>query len=165
MTPNLQKVFGGSANDLLVGNRGSNVLLGNGGDDILAGGLGGRDLLVGGSGLDTLSSNSDLSTIYIGGNLATSDRNNVDSLRAIISEWNSAKTYSQRVTNLQIGVGTNGSVKLNSNTLQRDAVKDTYSPSTGRDFFVIDTFDVFAEGKLPVVGEGVISLAAPGSKA
>jgi hypothetical protein len=68
------------------------------------------------------------------------------------------------LASLQNRVGANGSVKLNSNTLKSESAKDTSSPGVGRDFFVIDTFDAFAEGKRSGVDERVISLAAPGSK-
>jgi serralysin len=48
----IEKAFGGSSSDYLIGNQANNLIKGNGGDDTLEGGWG-NDILYGGAGDDT----------------------------------------------------------------------------------------------------------------
>jgi Ca2+-binding RTX toxin-like protein len=50
---NIENVYGGSGDDVLIGEEGRNVLYGGQGDDLLQG-SGGHDLLIGGSGADII---------------------------------------------------------------------------------------------------------------
>ena len=61
----VEKVIGGSGNDVLVGTVGNNTLTGNGGDDDLYGG-GGTDTLNGNDGADLLVGDSGPDTLYGG---------------------------------------------------------------------------------------------------
>src|SRR5262249_28478326 len=90
---NIDNVFDGSGNDVLVGNSranffaaglGRNLLIGEGGTDTLFG-ASGDDILIGGS------------TIY---------DTNIAALLAIMREWTrSDRSYQQRVADLQFGTG------------------------------------------------------------
>jgi serralysin len=61
----IENAFGGSGNDIIVGNAADNELRGNGGDDVLDGGDG-NDILDGGMGSDTLSGGAGNDTITLG---------------------------------------------------------------------------------------------------
>lgn len=118
-------LLGGSENDRLEGGSGHDVLHGNEGDDNLAGGDGadillgwdgsdflgggnGRDVLIGGLGRDRLEA-EDGEDILIGG-ITTHDAND-SALLAILAEWNSPRTYLERVQNVIDGTGT--AIRLN----------------------------------------------------
>lgn len=90
-------VIGGSGDDTLIGRATGTILVGGGGNDILTAG-GSRDILIGGNGADTLTggANDDL---LIGGSTIF-DSNDV-ALFAIFAEWNSARVYNLRISNLR----------------------------------------------------------------
>lgn len=105
------RLEGGSGPDLLHGNEGdddlnggegADILLGDEGSDDLLGGAG-RDLLIGGLGRDRLEA-QDGEDILIGG--VTAHDVNDSALNAILAEWNSGRTYLERVQNLIDGTGT-----------------------------------------------------------
>ncbi|MCX7422601.1 MAG: hypothetical protein NT013_24080 [Planctomycetia bacterium] len=129
---------GGDSANKLIANQftlGAVTLQGNGGDDVLIGGSGndsldggtGRDLLIGGAGLDTLIGGAG-EDILIGGTTTVSGgiaRNvpDYEALDTIMAEWsrtNANSLYATRLANLLAGVGVNGSIKLNSTTVQND---------------------------------------------
>jgi Ca2+-binding RTX toxin-like protein len=148
---NISDVMGGAGNDTLTG-RGtaSSILLGGGGNDILTGGTA-RDILIGGDGADTLNGGAN-DDILIGGSTAH-DANDV-ALFALLAEWNSARTYSQRIGNLN---GTQALTPANPpyylrntpvDTLFGDEAVDSLTGGTGNDWFIaeaIDTKDAASE--------------------
>ena len=108
---------GGLGNDTLDGGTGNDVLDGEADTDSLVGGTG-RDLLIGGAAIDTLAGGAD-EDILIGG--TTSLGGNSAALTAIMAEWGSNNTYANRIANLLSGGGANGSITLNSMSVQNDA--------------------------------------------
>ena len=92
----IENVIGGSANDTLVGNAVSNVLIGGNGNDTLDGGAG-RDILIGGLGADSLQGGGG-QDILIGGTTNFSD---TSSWNRFQSEWNSTRSYIDRVNRLR----------------------------------------------------------------
>ncbi|MGD9647930.1 MAG: PKD domain-containing protein [Pirellulales bacterium] len=121
-------LVGGAGNDTLYGNAingaegkgGNNILIGGAGNDTLYGNWtdggegGGRNILVGGADADTLydykiaDGAEGRGSILIAGNTSLS----VANLGAVMSEWASARSYTQRVANILNGGGNNGSVVL-----------------------------------------------------
>jgi Ca2+-binding RTX toxin-like protein len=131
VTSNIQMVTGGSGNDTLRGSTSkAAVLVGLAGNDTLVGGSQ-RDLLIGGTGADLLqSANGD--DLLVSGRTAYDT--NWDALKAIHSEWTSARTFAQRTANIWgNGTGTrnNGAYFLNSNPA--DAITDTVFADTDAD--------------------------------
>ncbi|HWP40561.1 MAG TPA: hypothetical protein VNL70_06505, partial [Tepidisphaeraceae bacterium] len=132
-------VDGGAGNDLIGTGWGNDIVLGGDGNDSVVGG-GGRDLLIGGLGSDLLVGNIDEDIIIAGYTSHDGDR---DALLAIMAEWTSTRTYSQRVANIRNGSGTparnNGSVFLNpdgpSRTVFDDAATDLLFGGAGNDWF------------------------------
>jgi Ca2+-binding RTX toxin-like protein len=132
---NVENVWGGSGDDILLGDEGANqldggigndALVGRGGEDNLAGGMG-RDLLIGGLGSDTLHGGPG-EDILIGGSTTHDDQ--VANINAIMSEWgrtdHSRKRRIWYLTNGGgfKGGGSNGSVVLNKSTIIDDAAVD-----------------------------------------
>jgi hypothetical protein len=103
-------LYGGSGNDVLIGG-GTNVLVGGTGNDVVVGG-GGRSLLIGGGGKDVLVAGKG-GDLLIGGSTAFDQRE--AALNAILAEWTSSRSLTQRIHNLE-GRGTgprlNGNVFL-----------------------------------------------------
>jgi Ca2+-binding RTX toxin-like protein len=130
---------GGLGADKLKGGDGSDVLLGEDGDDSLVGNDG-RDLLIGGRGADKLKGN-DGDDILIAG-YTDYDANDA-ALLAILNEWNSGRTYEQRVKNLRDGSGTaarsNGNTFLNDTTVRDDGVEDVLTGDAGFDWYLLNT--------------------------
>ena len=92
---------GGNGNDNLYDYDGNNILLGDDGNDLLVGGSG-RSILIGGLGLDHLISGG-ASDILIG-NATTYDDHDA-ALLALLDEWTSVSTRSERITNIANGAG------------------------------------------------------------
>lgn len=131
------RLSGGDAANKLIANQfnlGPVTLLGAGGDDILVGGAkkdsldggNGRDLLIGGLDADTLTGGTE-EDILIGGTTTFSPGNAVAKLvelNAIMTEWTklgAGNEYSNRVARIRDTGVLNGTVKLNSSTVQNDA--------------------------------------------
>jgi Ca2+-binding RTX toxin-like protein len=112
---NVENVFGGKGDDVLVGNSGANLLKGFGGNDVLIG-EGGADVIRGGAGEDLMV---DGSTDYdIGPDSASF-------LGSIRDAWaDTATPVGDRVTSIKIGVGLNHSIKLDSTTVHSDTSRD-----------------------------------------
>src|SRR5262249_19031608 len=89
-------LFGGPGNDRLKGGGGNNILVGGGGDDLVVGGST-RDIIIGGNGADKIVGNEN-DDILVGGR--TSYDNDAAALLAIMAEWRSARSYSERVANI-----------------------------------------------------------------
>ncbi len=128
----LENIYGGSGNDTLIGNTLNNALYGNDGNDVPTGGAGndalaggnGKNILIGGIGADTLMGGATedllLGARYDGEATAAS-------LAALLAEWVSANTFTQRMDHLRgnTGGGANGGVTLTPTTVHEDHVKDT----------------------------------------
>lgn len=125
--------------DMLFGLGGNDVLLGGGGDDLLDGGSG-RDLLIGGSGLDTLLGGSG-DDILIGGltpqlfDESAPRGINTTAVAAVMSEWTSDRSYSQRIARLRAGVGAGNLVRLTADTILNDGFADILFGQGGDDWF------------------------------
>ena len=147
-------LFGGSGNDTISGGSGNDILVGGDGNDNLQGGDG-RDLLIGGRGADTITGNGD-DDILIAGYTAFDAPTAVNraALSAIIREWTSNHSYTDRVNNI-LGVSSSAvSSRLNGNaflatadlaaatgrpaTVFDDATCDVLTGSSGQDLFLAD---------------------------
>jgi Ca2+-binding RTX toxin-like protein len=130
---------GGAGNDNLKGGDGRDLLLGRDGDDQLRG-MNGRDILLGGLGLDYLrggaaTAPTNDSDLLIGG--TTAHDSNDAALKAIFLEWNSTRSYTQRVQRL--AAGTNGLPRLYSGTVFDDGVRDELWGGYSNDWFFANT--------------------------
>jgi uncharacterized delta-60 repeat protein len=138
-------VFGGAGNDSIKGGAGNDILVGGDGDDLLHG-QDGRDLLIGGDGADRIIGHADDDILVAGYTIYDSD---VTALQAILSEWTSARTYAQRVSNIQGPTGANnGSYFLkpfDSSTNNSDATAfddgdvDILTGNSGQDLFLFNS--------------------------
>lgn len=126
-------LYGDAGNDRLKGGDGVNVLMGGAGDDLLVGGSE-RDILIGGTGADRIVGN-EADDILIAGSTAF-DANDV-ALLAILQSWTCTdRTYQQRCDDLKtVGIGDNGSIRLNAETVFDDGVQDLLTGSAGQDWF------------------------------
>lgn len=126
----------------LQGGNGDDVLIGGTKNDSLVGGSG-RDLLIGGLGADTLKGDSD-DDILIGGECALSS--SPSAINAIMFEWTRARSYAARVANLTNGVGVNGSVKLDANSVRNDSsIADRLTGASETDWFFRSNNDVLVD--------------------
>ena len=155
------EAWGGMGNDDIKGGSGNDIILGESGDDNLWGGNG-RDLILGGSGADKIHGDQ-LDDILVGGFTAFEAEFNQSApsafsaasrltfenqrlaLEAILSEWGSNRTYSQRRDNIR-GTSTGARDNANyflkvddnvmtNNTVFEDDAKDTLWGDQGTDWF------------------------------
>jgi hypothetical protein len=103
---NIQDVFGGNFGNNLTGDAQGNILIGGAGADTILGGTG-ASLLIGGKGNDTVTGGSG-GDILIGGFTVYDQAHNEAALMSILAEWQSGKSYAQRVFDLKFGGGLNG---------------------------------------------------------
>src|SRR5262249_43746779 len=115
----IQNVFGGNHGATLIGDSQGNILIGGAGADTIRGGIG-ASLLIGGGGNDTVTGGSG-GDILIGGFTVYDQAHNEAALMSILEEWQSGKSYAQRVTDLKFGGGLNGSNVLRLGTTVIDA--------------------------------------------
>jgi Ca2+-binding RTX toxin-like protein len=96
-------IDGGAGNDVLMTceHSGSAILLGGDGNDVIMGGHRG-DIVIGGAGEDQLSGDEG-NDLVIGG--ATQFDQNEQALFALLTEWTSTRSLSQRLNNLRTGSG------------------------------------------------------------
>lgn len=132
-------LVGGAGADMLIGMGGADILVGGDGNDLIAGGNG-NDLIIGGHGADLLLGNADQDILVAG---TTSYDNNPTALKAILAEWSSSRTYTQRVKNITDGTGTptrlNGANFLAVDaTVFDDAARDSLAGNSGTDFFIFN---------------------------
>jgi Ca2+-binding RTX toxin-like protein len=130
-------IYGRDGDDILIGDWGNDLIYGNGGndqiwaahgDDVALGGTGddalyggdGRDLLIGGYGYDYVMGEAG-DDILIGG--ATAFDGNEAALLAILAEWTSGRTRSQRQMNIQFGTGS--ATRLNQSYFLRTGAGGT----------------------------------------
>ncbi|HUQ72085.1 MAG TPA: Ig-like domain-containing protein [Planctomycetaceae bacterium] len=134
-------LYGGSGNDRLFGQVGNDILFGDSGNDVVVGGAGndhlyggvGRDLLIGSTGDDTLFGEGDDDILIAN---ATIHDNNELALMAILLEWTSSNSYTQRVNKLRFGGGANGAFKLDNTTVLDDGRPDILWGHGGMDWFL-----------------------------
>jgi hypothetical protein len=115
---NFQNVFGGNFGDTLTGDAQGNILIGGAGADQIFGGTG-ASLLIGGKGNDNVVGGSG-GDIIIGGFTTYDQTHNEAALMSILAEWQSGKSYAQRVFDLKSGGGLNGSNVLRMGTTAID---------------------------------------------
>jgi len=132
------ELYGGHGKDKLRGGQGDDVIVGGSGDDTLAG-SDGRDLLIGGLGKDKIVGDNEddilIGGVYIGQNSRTA-------LTAVMSEWARLDiAYEDRVSNLILGTGLNGSIVLNDTTVFDDSAKDDLAGKRGMDWLLADSDD------------------------
>jgi hypothetical protein len=95
-------LYGDAGNDRLNNGNGGGLLFGDDGNDELTGG-GGRDIMIGGQGADKLIGNSD-DDILVAGYTARDNRsspNHGDFWCGVVHEWNSNRSFAERVDNLR----------------------------------------------------------------
>lgn len=139
-------LYGDAGNDRLKGGAGNDVLLGGADNDLLVGGQG-RDLLIGGAGSDRLVGNADDDILIAGWAML---EGNDDALCAIMAEWTSANTYSQRTANLRASyLRTDGLA-----TVFDDNAHDVLTGSAGQDWFFaqLDGDDSTVKDKITDLG-------------
>ena len=138
-------VYGDDGNDLLNLGNGGGIAFGGAGNDAVMGGNG-RDILVGGEGADLLVANPG-DDILISAVTLFDDRfsrpAHQDAWAHLSAEWNSGRTFGERVNNLRNGSGPagrlNGSYFLNDGTIDDDAAQDSIDllvGSSGEDWYV-----------------------------
>lgn len=86
----------GTGDDLLVGGGGNDILLAGAGYDTLFGG-GGRDLMIGGTESDLIFGDGGSDILISGTTAFDNDRASLD---AVMAEWTSSRSYSERVDNI-----------------------------------------------------------------
>lgn len=128
--------------DSITGNTRDNILFGIAGDDTISSGDG-RDLVVGGDGADSLTGGND-DDILVSGDLFFEDT--YGAVIAIIAEWTSGHSYSDRIANIR-GTGPNpisASAQLIVSTTPSLTVGDfgadvdTLTGGAGSDWFLDD---------------------------
>jgi Ca2+-binding RTX toxin-like protein len=135
-------LLGNAAANRLTGGEGDNILVGMEAGDILEAGRG-RDILIGGLGLDVLIG-GDGDDLLIAG-LTTSDTS-LSNLSTLRTQWISANTYADRITNLRAGVGSPlVSLKTTINVLNDAGEDDVLVGGTGTDWFFRAVDDVIAD--------------------
>jgi uncharacterized delta-60 repeat protein len=128
-------VFGGAGNDSISGGSGADILLGESGNDSTSGNKG-RDLLIGGAGADKLDGGADDDLLIAG---STSLDENLEGLSAILTEWTSTRSYTDRATDIQTGSGATAGFYFDDTTVIDDAAKDVLTGGSGRDLFYRNT--------------------------
>ncbi len=143
---NSDNILAGLAgNDQIFGLNGNDVLIGGVGNDQLYGGLG-RDLLIGGTGSDWLFGGSGDDILISGSsNLLETESevsSNFTAIRAIMAEWTSNRSYTQRINRLRTGVGPGNSIALNSSSILSDDEIDQAFGEGGDDWFWLGIEDL-----------------------
>jgi uncharacterized delta-60 repeat protein len=151
-------LFGENGNDTLKGCDGADILVGGPGDDALSGGDG-NDLLIGGLGADRIMGNANDDILIAGTTLYDS---NLAALQSVLAEWNSGRTYSQRVNNIRDGSGSlirlNGLIFLTPDlTVFDDGARDVLSGDTGTDWFFFND-DAGVKDKITDLASGEFAL-------
>ncbi len=135
-------------NDTLRGQAGDDVLMGGGGNDSLYGGSG-NDLLIGGTGADKLygGTGDDLliagfSNLFLNEGSSEPEGVQLLAIQAVMTEWTSNRSYSQRITRLQNGVGANSGIRLNATTITSDSSIDQVFGEGNDDWFWLGSNDL-----------------------
>jgi Ca2+-binding RTX toxin-like protein len=128
---NIQNVIGGAGNDTLTGDAQGNILIGGAGTNVINGGIG-ASILMAGSGTATVNGGSG-NDILIGGTTAFDA--NYAALNSLLAEWQSSKTYAQRISDLKNGGGLNGTNRLVLNTTVHGGGADILKGKGPNDWF------------------------------
>ncbi len=139
-------LFGGSGSGstLSASGSGNDVLIGRSAKDTLTDTGTGYNILIGGPGADTITGNGN--DILISGTTSYDSNTsaNIAALDAILAEWSSSDSYSQRISKIMSGVGPGGTDALNSSTVQSDGVANTVSDGasgTQNNWFIVTSKD------------------------
>jgi Ca2+-binding RTX toxin-like protein len=131
---------GGAGHDRITGGGGNNIILGGDGNDELSG-KAGRDLLIGGRGSDEIDGGTGDDLIIAG---YTSYDRNREALDAIMAEWTSNRSFTQRRNNIMgtTSTGLNGTWRFKPmgsgrNVFDDNAV-DYLWGGEGRDWFLLN---------------------------
>jgi hypothetical protein len=142
---NIRNVRGGLGSDTLEGNSKGNILIGgpstDARNDTIIGG-GGRSILIGGNGGDVVQGGS-ADDIVIGGftNFDNSSDANDQALEAILAEWQSADSYTTRISKINAGVGPILAKFVFGTTVHDDGNASTLTGGPGTDWFFKGTHD------------------------
>jgi hypothetical protein len=128
---NIQNVIGGAGNDTLTGDAQGNILIGGSATNVINGGTR-ASILMAGSGTATVNGGSG-NDILIGG--TTVFDSNYSALDSLLAEWQSNKSYSQRISDLKHGGGLNGSNTLVINSTVLGGGADTLVGKGPSDWF------------------------------
>ncbi len=147
---------GGDGDDLLAGGGGNDILLGGDGFDLLYG-AGGRDLMIGGSDGDIVFGDGGEDILISGTTAYDTHRTALD---AIMAEWTSSRSYSERVANI---TNDNAGVRFNEDfffvaegddaTVFDDEALDWLVGGSGRDLYFAGEDDISFANWLEVVEE------------
>jgi Ca2+-binding RTX toxin-like protein len=149
LASNFQVLIGGAGNDKLIAFAGvATVLVGNAGDDELTGSTA-RDILIGGVGADKLWGGGGEDILIAG---SSSHDANAVPLIAIRNEWNSSRTYNERIGNIR-GNAINGTPLNDSyylrggsgGSLQGDSSIDTLFGQADQDWFIAESNDLLSD--------------------
>ncbi len=142
-------LYGGAGNDKIEAGGGPGVLFGDAGNDILLGGAK-RDLLFGGGGADVIFAKPGDDLLVAGD---TTFNNSQTALAGVFQEWNSGRSYKQRVQNLTGQVNgsfakrKNGAIFLNAATVLDDGATDVIVGGKGKDLSFAGLFGDTVIGK------------------
>jgi hypothetical protein len=128
---NIQNVIGGAGNNTLTGDAQGNILIGGGASNVIDGGTA-ASILMAGSGTATVDGGSG-NDILIGG--TTSFDASYSALDSLLAEWQSNKSYAQRISDLKHGGGLNGTNTLAVNTTVHGGGADTLVGRGPNDWF------------------------------
>lgn len=142
-------IDGGDGNDQLNASNSGSILIGGAGDDSLIGGNG-RDILIGGRGSDRLVANGG-DDVLIGGYTSYDSGADDDKLAndlkllKLRAEWNSDRSYADRVANLENGTGPvlggSGLSLQQGTTVLNDLAADNLIGGAGLEWFFVDPTD------------------------
>jgi hypothetical protein len=141
---NVRNVRGGKGSNTLTGNAQGNILIGGAGNNTIHGGSG-RSILIGDKGLASVVGGS-ADDIVIGGytNYDSSSTANDLALEAILAEWQSADSYTTRISKIKAGLP--GGYKLAWGTTVHDSGKaDTLTGGAGMDWFFEGALDTITD--------------------
>jgi hypothetical protein len=133
---NIDGVLGGAGKNTLTGGAFPCFLVGGAGNDTLNGGVGAA-VLIGDAGTDTLNGGSG-QDILIGDTTTYDNSAGIAALDAILSEWGSSDSYSQKIADLSGMNGTgnrNGSNFLTTSAVTSDTAANILNGGPGTDWF------------------------------
>ena len=138
-------IDGGEGDDQLNGGNAGSILIGGGDNDKLLGGNA-RDILIGGTDADRLNGNSG-DDILIAGRTSYDSRADGDKLAndlallKILAEWNTTRSYAERVANVLDGsgpiLGGTGLKLKRGVTIFDDTAADDLTGAAGTDWFFL----------------------------
>jgi Ca2+-binding RTX toxin-like protein len=130
----IENIYGGSGDDILIGNSLKNLLYGYAGNDVLSGGDEndtlnggeGTNILIGGFGADSLTGGTGEDLLLGAWYLFEADNT---AMAALMSNWTSPGTVQDRADLLLVSA-------LTPATVNDDGAKDTLKGGSGRDWYL-----------------------------